>query len=74
MTKLKCPKCGHEWEYKGTSFYYVTCPTCKFSLKRNKEEKENERTIKTTGRVKNSKERIRRAENTNVYQGSNRIN
>lgn len=26
--KIKCKKCGHEWEYKGKSKYYVTCPRC----------------------------------------------
>lgn len=24
----KCGKCGHEWEYKGDSKYYATCPHC----------------------------------------------
>lgn len=30
MIKVKCknPKCGHEWNYKGTSKFYVTCPHC----------------------------------------------
>ena len=23
-----CPKCSHEWNYKGTSSMYVTCPHC----------------------------------------------
>ncbi len=26
--KIKCPKCKHEWNYKGDSKYYVTCPRC----------------------------------------------
>ena len=26
--KIKCKKCNHEWEYKGKSNYYVTCPHC----------------------------------------------
>ncbi len=26
--KIKCKKCKHEWEYKGESKYYVTCPRC----------------------------------------------
>lgn len=25
---LKCKKCKHEWNYKGDSRYYVTCPYC----------------------------------------------
>jgi len=27
--KLKCPKCGYEWDYKGRMTYYATCPNCK---------------------------------------------
>ena len=23
-----CPKCGHDWNYKGKSSLYVTCPNC----------------------------------------------
>jgi len=30
--KLKCPKCGYEWWYKGSSVYYASCSKCKFSL------------------------------------------
>jgi DNA-directed RNA polymerase subunit RPC12/RpoP len=26
--KIKCYKCNHEWEYKGKSKNYVTCPDC----------------------------------------------
>ena len=28
--KIKCvnKKCHHEWEYKGKSKFYVTCPQC----------------------------------------------
>jgi len=26
--KLNVKKCKHEWEYKGESKYYVTCPRC----------------------------------------------
>jgi ribosomal protein S27E len=26
--KIKCKKCSHEWEYKGKSKFYVTCPNC----------------------------------------------
>ena len=25
---MKCPKCDHEWNYKGKSSFYVTCPNC----------------------------------------------
>lgn len=27
-TELKCPRCKHQWEYKGKNPYYVTCPHC----------------------------------------------
>jgi len=26
--KIKCGKCDHEWNYKGHSKFYVTCPYC----------------------------------------------
>ncbi len=26
--KLTCKKCEREWEYKGQSKYYATCPQC----------------------------------------------
>ena len=55
MVKLKCTnqKCNHEWDYKGKSKFYVTCPHCynKFKiilkndqvlLKGGKNENENE--------------------------------
>jgi len=36
--KVKCPnkECEHEWEYKGNSKFYITCPQChkKFNLKK----------------------------------------
>ena len=27
MVKLKCPRCGHVWEYKGC-LVFATCPSC----------------------------------------------
>ena len=28
--KLKCPRpdCGHEWDYTGSTRFYLTCPHC----------------------------------------------
>jgi len=43
--KIKCKNCEHEWNYKGESKYYVTCPHCynKVNIKyKFVEEKENE--------------------------------
>jgi len=28
MIKLRCPKCGYVWEYRGRGLYYATCPQC----------------------------------------------
>jgi hypothetical protein len=30
VMRLKCPRpdCGHEWDYKGSSRFYLTCPHC----------------------------------------------
>lgn len=47
MVELKCPKddCGKEWNYKGTSKFYITCPQCHRKIKLEdlkKKENENE--------------------------------
>ena len=36
--KIKCYKCKHEWNYKGKSTIYITCPHCysKLNLKKLK--------------------------------------
>ena len=34
--KIKCKKCNHEWEYKGKSKFYVTCPQCYVKINLNK--------------------------------------
>jgi hypothetical protein len=38
--KLKCnnKKCLNEWEYKGKSEFYATCPKCYNKVKVKKEE------------------------------------
>ena len=38
--KIKCKKCEHEWEYKGKSKFYVTCPHCynKINIQSKKDE------------------------------------
>lgn len=28
MTKTKCPRCGHEWNYTGKA-WWITCPRCR---------------------------------------------
>jgi predicted nucleic acid-binding Zn-ribbon protein len=28
MVRLKCPSCGHVWDYKGKRKYYTNCPNC----------------------------------------------
>jgi hypothetical protein len=37
MAKLKCPKCNHEWNYKGKASF-ATCPSCLSKVKVIKEE------------------------------------
>jgi len=41
--KIKCPnkKCNHEWDYKGSSKFYVTCPECYKKINIEKIKKEN---------------------------------
>jgi predicted RNA-binding Zn-ribbon protein involved in translation (DUF1610 family) len=40
LVKLKCPKCGYVWDYKGRKQYYATCPNCfrKVNIARNRVE------------------------------------
>jgi DNA-directed RNA polymerase subunit RPC12/RpoP len=37
MIKLKCKKCGNEWEYNGQKEYWATCPNCLNKVKIKKE-------------------------------------
>ena len=41
--KLKCQnkKCKHEWDYKGKSKFYATCPRCLYKLNISKAKIEN---------------------------------
>ena len=43
--KLRCPKCKHEWDYKGKSKYYLTCPHCykKIKVEDSQEVKEDQK-------------------------------
>ncbi len=31
--ELECKSCGYEWDYKGESDYYATCPNCHYKVK-----------------------------------------
>ena len=31
--ELECKSCGYEWDYKGQSDYYATCPNCHYKVK-----------------------------------------
>jgi len=31
-----CPKCGYDWEYKGKSNFYISCPRCRSNINLNK--------------------------------------
>lgn len=37
MTKIECPKCKHQWDYKGKASF-ATCPSCLSKVKVIKEE------------------------------------
>jgi len=40
MVKVCCPKCGHQWDYKGSKIamisrnhpIYIVCPICHYNL------------------------------------------
>lgn len=36
--KLKCKKCGYEWNYNGKRKHKVTCPDCRGAVEVRKEE------------------------------------
>jgi len=38
MTKIECPKCKHQWDYKGKASF-ATCPSCLSKVKVIKEDK-----------------------------------
>lgn len=42
--KLKCPyeNCQYEWDYKGDSDFYATCPQCLRKVKIDKNKIDNE--------------------------------
>ena len=42
---MKCPKCGYEWEYKGKSDFYISCPRCRsnINLQKPKEHRSKEK-------------------------------
>ena len=33
MVLVVCPKCGHQWDYKGNSSIYISCPNCLSKIK-----------------------------------------
>lgn len=47
MVKVICNNCEHEWNYKGSSRFYITCPRCYskiniYKIKTTKQEEEND--------------------------------
>ena len=40
MVVLKCPRCGHVWDYRGSKQYYAKCPSCltTLSIRKNRVE------------------------------------
>lgn len=30
--KLMCKRCGYDWEYKGHSSYWTSCPRCRSNV------------------------------------------
>ena len=36
--KIKCNHCEYEWEYKGVSKFYASCPKCLMKVKIDKNE------------------------------------
>lgn len=38
--KLICQRCGYEWDYKGASEWYTSCPRCRTSINVRKKDKD----------------------------------
>ena len=45
--RLRCHHCGHEWDYKGKSKYYATCPVCYYKVRIRESSKDNSRQAQT---------------------------
>lgn len=30
--EIKCDNCGHEWDYRGKTKWYLACPKCKNTI------------------------------------------
>jgi len=41
--RLKCEKCGYEWDYKGRMTHYATCPNCRRAVEIRKQAGEERR-------------------------------
>ena len=41
MEKIKCSKCGYEWETK-SELMFVTCPNCQLNTRNHTQEVQNE--------------------------------
>jgi predicted nucleic acid-binding Zn-ribbon protein len=37
---LKCQRCGHEWDYKGKSGWWCSCPQCRTGVNIKKQHPE----------------------------------
>lgn len=48
--RLKCEKCGYEWEYRGKMTFYATCPNCKTSVRIRGEKEGEEGKVRRSGR------------------------
>jgi Zn finger protein HypA/HybF involved in hydrogenase expression len=33
MKQIKCKRCDYEWDYKGKSVWYASCPRCKTNVR-----------------------------------------
>jgi len=42
-TKIKCPKCNHEWE-TSSKLVLVTCPSCQLKVRNQVNDKQNQPT------------------------------
>lgn len=46
MVKLKCKRCGYEWEYNGNSEWYTSCSRCRTTINIKKQKEEAEQKVR----------------------------
>jgi DNA-directed RNA polymerase subunit RPC12/RpoP len=44
--EVECPRCTKKWLYGGSRKFYVQCPDCKYTFRRNKERPQSVKVVR----------------------------